>query len=372
MMAGISISEHRAFDAIYDPVWKASSDCSSFVHGSKQSITANSYLPAMEEQRNGNEVSGKARYRFFYKPCSGFFVPANLKFAPAKRTIEEKREGPSSKTKGCQTDYRDSETQTDPYSPNYIKPSDSEVLALQKVAFKFGQTIQNSDVEMLERQRERNIKKARLPLITDERTLRIQKQEYCKARENEMNAIMQERLRTIERQIMIRDKRNKCLVEERIRKLKIQRSSLDATKQSFQRSRDIQQIRTQLDYCYRNDYRSPKSLHQKYPHVRSIQYREQDRKSVALSNDLKLIDSIVRSDSSSKVDEEASTQSSSRESIRTKNRKEIKRPATPCISKQCLDPLSTREGATILLQRIIRGTCAQKQLCTKMDDIVFG
>eukprot|EP00816_Leptocylindrus_hargravesii_P008711 CAMPEP_0196821814 /NCGR_PEP_ID=MMETSP1362-20130617/80994_1 /TAXON_ID=163516 /ORGANISM="Leptocylindrus danicus, Strain CCMP1856" /LENGTH=305 /DNA_ID=CAMNT_0042201159 /DNA_START=394 /DNA_END=1307 /DNA_ORIENTATION=- len=305
----------------------------------------------MEALRNGNEVSGKARYRFFYKPCSGFFVPANLKFAPAKCTIEEKREGPSSKTKGCQTDYRDSETQTDPYSPNYFKPSDSEVLALQKMTFKFGQTIQNSDVDMLERQRERNIKKARLPLITDERTLRIhqkfleeQKKEDCKAREKEMNAIMQERLRTIERQIMIRDKRNKCLVEERIRKLKIQRSSLDATKQSFQRSRDIQQIRTQLDYCYRNDYRSPKSLHQKYPHVRPIQYREQDRKSVALANDLKLIDSIVRSDSSSKVEgarfEEAPTHSSSRESIRTKDRKEIKRPATPCISKQCLDPLS--------------------------------
>lgn len=355
------------------------------MQGSKQSITGTSCRAVMEIK--GNEVSGKARYRFFYKSCSNFLGLPNLKFAPPACTTEEKSNEPTSKTKGCQTDYRDSEAQTDPYSPSYIGPDDSEVLTLRNLVYKFGQTIQNSEVEILERRRERKMKEAQLPPITDERTLRIhqnflheQKQKDYEARENELDAIMQERLQAFESEIMARNKSFESLAEKRICKLRIRQQKGNAMKQSFHRSKDIQLIRTQLNNIYINEYRSPKSVYQHISGNRSIQYQDQDRKSVALANDLKLIDSIVRSNSSAREDAEFEkpTQFDQQESfLKTKEKKDCNQPPTP-ISEQCLEPVSTREGATILLQRIIRGTYAQKKLCQDMtggvtiDNIVSG
>ncbi|NWX21118.1 CFA91 protein, partial [Aegotheles bennettii] len=70
-------------------------------------------------------------------------------------------------TLGTQTDYRDGETQTDPYSPEYIIPSGSvpELLTLATLTWGRGLPAGLTEVEMIERAREKRAWEATLPAM---------------------------------------------------------------------------------------------------------------------------------------------------------------------------------------------------------------
>ena len=68
-----------------------------------------------------------------------------------------------------QTDYRDSETQTDPYSPDYvIRPgSQPELLTLATLSYGRGLPAGLTEVEMIERAREKRAWESTLPPLSD-------------------------------------------------------------------------------------------------------------------------------------------------------------------------------------------------------------
>ncbi|NWU97021.1 CFA91 protein, partial [Upupa epops] len=72
-------------------------------------------------------------------------------------------------TVGTQTDYRDGEVQTDPYSPEYVVPSGSvpELLTLATLTWGRGLPAGLAEVEMIERAREKRAWEATLPAMND-------------------------------------------------------------------------------------------------------------------------------------------------------------------------------------------------------------
>ncbi|XP_054242872.1 cilia- and flagella-associated protein 91 [Indicator indicator] len=122
------------------------------------------------------EVSGRNRYKYFARPRtpSNKLLPLNVAYEAAmtepcvhSATSNSKACGPMLRTLGTQTDYRDGEAQTDPYSPEYIVPSGSipELLMLATLAWGRGLPAGLAEVEMIERAREKRAWEANLPAM---------------------------------------------------------------------------------------------------------------------------------------------------------------------------------------------------------------
>jgi hypothetical protein len=73
------------------------------------------------------------------------------------------------KTIATQTDYRDGEAQTEPYTPEYVvKPgTQPELLTLITLAYGRGLPVGLAEVEMIERARAKRAWEATLPPIND-------------------------------------------------------------------------------------------------------------------------------------------------------------------------------------------------------------
>ncbi|XP_015413985.1 PREDICTED: protein MAATS1 [Myotis davidii] len=124
------------------------------------------------------DVTGKNRYKYFERPFLPFFqqMPPTVALASTKKETytfppgsSKRPPTPSKYTVGIQTDYRDSEVQTDPYSPEYIICQDSipELLTLATLTWGRGLPAGQAEVEMIERAREKRAWEATLPPLTD-------------------------------------------------------------------------------------------------------------------------------------------------------------------------------------------------------------
>ena len=83
---------------------------------------------------------------------------------------EMKIEEPRTKTVEIQTDYRESEAQTDPYTPNYVirEGENPEVLTLQKLKYSIGLPAGFDELEAIEANREKLAFEYGLPPTSDE------------------------------------------------------------------------------------------------------------------------------------------------------------------------------------------------------------
>ncbi|KAH0628682.1 hypothetical protein JD844_010104 [Phrynosoma platyrhinos] len=122
------------------------------------------------------EVSGRNRWKYFERPFIPFHkpIPLNIVYAMSKPEPyqAEPRDKPAyliSRTVGTQTDYRDGEAQTDPYSPAYVVPSGSipELLTLATLTWGRGLPATQAEVEVIERAREKRAWEATLPPLND-------------------------------------------------------------------------------------------------------------------------------------------------------------------------------------------------------------
>uniref|UniRef100_A0A2K5HXL3 Cilia- and flagella-associated protein 91 n=1 Tax=Colobus angolensis palliatus TaxID=336983 RepID=A0A2K5HXL3_COLAP len=124
------------------------------------------------------EVTGKNRYKYFERPFLPFFqqMPFNVVYAISKAepytfppTSTKHLSIPSKSTVGTQTDYRDADVQTDPYSPEYVVCQDSipELLTLATLTWGRGLPAGQAEVEMIERAREKRAWEATLPALSD-------------------------------------------------------------------------------------------------------------------------------------------------------------------------------------------------------------
>jgi hypothetical protein len=124
-------------------------------------------------------VDGQDRYKFARRPIIPFLntVPPYVVLdAYRNQEIENERlrelnRPPTSfaKTIATQTDYRDGEAQTVPYTPEYVvKPgTQPELLTLITLAYGRGLPVGLAEVEMIERARAKRAWEASLPPIND-------------------------------------------------------------------------------------------------------------------------------------------------------------------------------------------------------------
>ncbi|XP_009872072.1 PREDICTED: protein MAATS1 [Apaloderma vittatum] len=142
----------------------------------QQPAAAQSSLQIPQIVYEDPEVSGRNRYKYFARPLipSNKLIPLNVVCAMAKTepcvhsaTGDSDVFGPKSRTLGTQTDYRDGEAQTDPYSPEYVVPSGSvpELLTLATLTWGRGLPAGLAEVEMIERAREKRAWEATLPAM---------------------------------------------------------------------------------------------------------------------------------------------------------------------------------------------------------------
>uniref|UniRef100_A0A8D0B6B2 Cilia- and flagella-associated protein 91 n=1 Tax=Salvator merianae TaxID=96440 RepID=A0A8D0B6B2_SALMN len=124
------------------------------------------------------EVSGRNRWKYFERPFIPFHksIPLNIVYAMSKPELYAQKVIPGdkeayllSRTVGTQTDYRDGEAQTDPYSPEYVVPSGSipELLTLATMTWGHGLPATQAEVEVIERAREKRAWEATLPPLND-------------------------------------------------------------------------------------------------------------------------------------------------------------------------------------------------------------
>ncbi|EGW13237.1 AMY-1-associating protein expressed in testis 1-like [Cricetulus griseus] len=123
-----------------------------------RAATDASFLMPKEEYEDP-EVSGRNRYKFFDRLEIFAFPPETSKYAviPLKCTV------------GTQTDYRDADVQTDPYSPEYVVCQDTipELLTLATLTWGRGLPAGQAEVEMIERAREKRAWEGSLPPLSD-------------------------------------------------------------------------------------------------------------------------------------------------------------------------------------------------------------
>ncbi|XP_014812595.1 PREDICTED: protein MAATS1 isoform X2 [Calidris pugnax] len=124
------------------------------------------------------EVSGRNRYKYFARPLipHNKLLPLDVAYAMAKTEPDVHSAlrdsnvfGPKLRTLGTQTDYRDGEAQTDPYSPEYVVPHGSipELLTLATLTWGRELPAGLAEVEMIERAREKRAWEATLPAMDD-------------------------------------------------------------------------------------------------------------------------------------------------------------------------------------------------------------
>ena len=86
---------------------------------------------------------------------------------------------PATKTVGTQSMYRESEAQTDPYTPAFKLPEgateDPEILSLQHLKYGHGLPATLKEVTMIERARQKKAFERSLPPITDEVSFELRK-----------------------------------------------------------------------------------------------------------------------------------------------------------------------------------------------------
>ncbi|XP_074070688.1 cilia- and flagella-associated protein 91 [Macrotis lagotis] len=125
------------------------------------------------------QVTGKNRYKYFEWPFLPFYkqMPLNVILATPKQDIysyvsvsKMQSRIAAVHTQGTQTDYRDSETQTDPYTPEYLVCQDTipEILTLANLTWGRGLPAGLAEVEMIERAREKRAWEATLPPLSND------------------------------------------------------------------------------------------------------------------------------------------------------------------------------------------------------------
>lgn len=184
-----------------------------------------------------DSVSGQNRFKYFKRPImpyqpvfSGQIIYArqaaeHLSMSidqqlqqPTNQTIESHGSylGKESKTIAIQTMYRISETQTDPYSPDYVfKPNEPppELLALSTLSYGQGLPAGVAELDMIERARVKRLWESSLPIVTDqvsfERRLKMMEEMELKEweeRELEIKKLQESRLVVLESVIRQREK----------------------------------------------------------------------------------------------------------------------------------------------------------------------
>ncbi|KAM3608193.1 uncharacterized protein V6R79_020656 [Siganus canaliculatus] len=193
------------------------------------------------------QVTGADQYKFFKRPQVPFgqqLQPYVYHAAPRKyfeSTIgfdDEKR--PTHATVGVQTDYRESEAQTDPYSPEYVVlpgTSPTELLRLATLTWGHGLPAGLAEVEMIQRARAKRAWEATLPPLQDlsqmDKRRRMMEEMEAKEwafRDAEIQRLQDARLAVLKDLLMKRDEAQKDKTHEKLNQIYSKHQKLSKTK----------------------------------------------------------------------------------------------------------------------------------------------
>jgi len=139
------------------------------------------------------------------------------------------------KVASTQTDYRESETQTDPFTPDVapLDPSapEPELLQLKDLVWGRGLPAGMAEIEMIERARKRRAFEAALPDIGEDpetwrNMMEMQQMEELARREAEIQALQEQRLELIRGALQARDEETRFVNEQRMEELKDRASAM--------------------------------------------------------------------------------------------------------------------------------------------------
>ncbi|KAJ4453628.1 putative amy-1-associating protein expressed in testis 1 [Paratrimastix pyriformis] len=216
------------------------------------------YDPILSQHmtRQDADVSGVYRYKFFRRPFVPYLtaVTPDAVLAPAQQKVFQaptevaRPPTPPFREMAVQTDYRESEAQTDPYTPDYVIPSgkpEPDILALLPFTWGNGLPAGAHEVYLIEKAQARREAEAALPPVVDGETFnqRVQFFAQCQLedwmeREEEIKRLQEQRVAVLREALTQRDgSMETALVErlETIRQLKF--SARDATVQKIQQRR---------------------------------------------------------------------------------------------------------------------------------------
>ncbi|XP_060733143.1 cilia- and flagella-associated protein 91-like [Tachysurus vachellii] len=202
-------------------------------HAEQRRETLSGALPGVQLHKPKSEdVTGEDRWKFFKRPLVRFAqqIPDDVIFALTKtdshitqQDSSERMESLFQRTVGIQTDYRESEAQTDPFSPEYkLHPGADipEILSLATFSWGHGLPAGLDEVEMIERARQKRVWEATLPPLSDptqldkrKRMINEMEAKEWAFREQEIEKLQQTRLALLVRFLQEREsKQNKATV----------------------------------------------------------------------------------------------------------------------------------------------------------------
>lgn len=183
-------------------------------------------------------VSGSHRFKYFKRPIMPRVsaVPPQILLAPTKtenpmvpvdNTVE-----PTVKDAEVQTQYRESEAQTVPYTPDYVvaEGEDPEVLLLKNFTYDNGLPLGRKEIEMIEYARAKRDMESNLPPFTDEASLqqrkRLMEQQEMrefKMREAEIDSTREAKLQELERALVEREESKEFMTSQRLESVRLLR-----------------------------------------------------------------------------------------------------------------------------------------------------
>ncbi|XP_018533773.2 LOW QUALITY PROTEIN: cilia- and flagella-associated protein 91 [Lates calcarifer] len=187
-------------------------------------------------KREEGHVTGADRWKYFKRPLIPFtqHIPPDVILALPKEDLvtatgKNAEQQPTHFTVGVQTDYRESETQTDPYSPEYvIQPgtTPSELLQLAALTWGHGLPAGLAEVEMIERASAKRAWEASLPPLDDlsqlDKRRRMMEEMEAKEwafREGEIQKLQETRLAVLKDLLRKRDEAQKEVTNDRLNQI---------------------------------------------------------------------------------------------------------------------------------------------------------
>lgn len=183
------------------------------------------------------DVRGTDRFKYHRRPIIPFLqqVPPDVLLATTRHDPlsgpdmgVERPPTPLTKTVEVQTDYRDSEAQTDPYTPEYVvRPGSApELLTLATLSYGKGLPAGLAEVEMIERARAKRAWEATLPPLNDMSQLEkrkkmmdeMERKEWA-LRESEIEKLQEARLEVLKELLKQREENHQELNIKRLDKL---------------------------------------------------------------------------------------------------------------------------------------------------------
>ncbi|CCI50403.1 unnamed protein product [Albugo candida] len=221
----------RPLDVVYDPLYTTSTSHSKYQGHKRNGVATKRPISA---KNNSNLVSGPERHRYFCRPVLPHLraEPPEVLYASAqdpRSDVGVSEDRPiSTRSIGMQTMYRDSQAQTDPFSPECTLQEGvaPEIESLTSLRYRKGLPVTQAEMRLIEHNRKKKALRKVLPPMSDEASLVLRKrmmeaQELMdmRFRESEIDEAHARRIEALKISLVERQKQSDVVSAKRMKKL---------------------------------------------------------------------------------------------------------------------------------------------------------